>query len=317
VIRESASVRDLPLTLKTLLKEFRLSGDLEVHERIDLGAWTTLGMGGLGNLLIRCSTVSATQRAIDLLASHGLRWLVLGGGSRLVAPDGGLRVPLLHLTGDLHRWLAEPTGVTVGAGAKLAQVGGSLARSGVTELEPLLAEPGTVGADIRAAGAGEPSALLDRLEWFEVSRPGGGTPRRIGQQPGGPRLSGLEDGRSVVVRARIRLDPTQTADGGTRVLVGPRPVGALRGRVAPVVFHDPPTGSAAELLRRSGCSGMRHGGALVPDWSANAIVATAACSAGDVAALLRRLRERVEDRTGVTLASRLWFVDELGTRVEP
>ncbi|HQN95338.1 MAG TPA: hypothetical protein PLM61_03145, partial [Thermoanaerobaculales bacterium] len=93
---------DLPSTLKSLLREFRLGGDLEVHERVDLGAWTTLAIGGLGDLLIRCSTASAGQRAIDLLASHGLRWLVLGAGSRIVAP-----APALHIVPGSRR--AVPT----------------------------------------------------------------------------------------------------------------------------------------------------------------------------------------------------------------
>jgi UDP-N-acetylmuramate dehydrogenase len=315
MIEESVSVPDLPSTLKTLLREFRLSGDLEVHERIDLGAWTTLGTGGLGNLLIRCSTASAAQRAIDLLASHGLRWLVLGAGSRIVVPDAGLRIPLLHLTGDLHRWHVDPDGVVVGGGAKLAQMGGSLARAGVEELESLVAEPGTVGGDLRAAAAGEPSVLVGRLEWLELARPGGGEPRRVTPHDGLDGSWGLRDGRSVAVRARFRVDPTAASGGGVRVLAGQRPMGPLRGRVAPVVFYDPAAGSAAELLRRAGCTGLRVGGAQVPEWSANAIVATAVCTAHDVAELQRQLRDRVAKHTGVTLTSRLWFVDELGSRI--
>lgn len=310
-------MRDLPSTLKTLLREFRLSGDLEVHERIDLGAWTTLGLGGLGNLLIRCSTASAAQRAIDLLASYGLRWLVLGAGSRIVPPDGGLKVPLLHLTGELHRWLVDPDGVVIGGGAKLAQVGGSLARAGLTDLESLQSEPGTAGGDLRAAAAGEPSALIDAVEWIELSRPGAGTPRRLVPRADGGWSGGYDDGRSLVVRARVRLDPTASSGHGLQVRAGHRPVGLMRGRVAPVVFYDPPGGSAADLLKRAGCAGMRHGGAQVPEWSANAIVATTVCTAANVAALVRRLRGQVEERCGVSLTARLWFIDERGHRIEP
>lgn len=310
-------MRDLPSTLKTLLREFRLSGDLEVHERVDLGAWTSLGIGGLGDLLIRCSTGSATQRAIDLLASHGLRWLVVGSGSRLVPSQSGLRIPLLHLTGDLSRWRADADCVTVGAGAKLAQVGGALARSGMSQLEALVSEPGTVGGDLRAGSVGEPSAILARTEWLELARPGAGVVRHVvgDRDPG--RATGLAEGRSVVVRARIRIEAQTPGSGGTALFAGRRPVGPLRGRVAPLVFHDPPGGSAAELLSRAGCTGSRVGGAHVPDWSPNAIVATAVCSSRDVGALVRRLQEQVEQRCGVVLCPRLWFVDELGSRVEP
>lgn len=310
-------MRDLPSTLKSLLREFRLGGDLEVHERVDLGTWTTLGTGGLGDLLIRCSTASAAQRAIDLLASHGLRWLVVGAGSRLVVPDRGLRVPLLNLTGELHRWTLEEDCVIVGAGAKLAQLGGSLARTGLAEVDDLVTEPGTVGGDLRAAAGGEASALLRRLDWLELARPGAGVVRHVVEPSADDAITPPRDGRQVVLRVRLRISHAAAADRVQRVLAGQRPVGPLRGRTAPVVFHDPPGGSAAELLDRSGARGMRTGGAQVADWSVNAIVATAVCSARDVVELVRRMREAVEQHTGVALVPRLVFVDELGARFEP
>ena len=308
---------DLPSTLKTLLREFRLGGDLEVHERVDLGAWTTLAIGGLGDLLIRCSTASAGQRAIDLLASHGLRWLVLGAGSRVVAPDRGLRIPLLHLAGELQRSTLEDGGLVVGAGAKLAQVGGSLARSGPPELDRLIGEPGSAGGDLRAAALGEPSALIDLAEWIEVARPGAG-PTRVAPTDGGTAwAAGLGEGRAVITRVRLRSGQPSPPYRGLRMGAPRRPVGPLRGRMAPVVFQDPPGGSAATLLARAGCEVLRFGGARVADWSSNAIVTTAACSARDVAELYRMMRDRVAERCGVKLACRLWFLDEQGNRIEP
>jgi len=311
-------VGDLPSTLKTLLREFRLGGDLEVHERIDLGAWTTLAIGGLGDLLIRCSTASAGQRAIDLLASHGLRWLVLGAGSRIVAPDRGLRIPLLHLAGELQRLVvAEDGGLVVGAGAKLAQISGSLARSGPPELDRLIGEPGSAGGDLRAAALGEPSTVIDLADWIEVARPGAGTTRGAPRDTGAAWAAGLGEGRAVITRVRLRPGQPSQPVRALRVGAARRPVGPLRGRVAPVVFQDPPGGSAATLLARAGCEVLRFGGARVADWSSNAIVTTAACSARDVAELYRMMRDRVAERCGVRLACRLWFLDEQGTRVEP
>lgn len=307
---------DLPPTLKLLLREFRLGGDLEVHERVDLGAWTTLAIGGLGDLLIRCSTAAAGQRAIDLLTSHGLRWMVVGAGSRIVAPDRGLRIPLLHLAGELQRWSDDGDGQIVGAGAKLAQIGGSLARFGAPKLEPLVGEPGSAGGDLRAAAGGEPSALIGAVDWIEVARPGAGTSRIALATGSGSWTAGFAEGRALITRARLRTGGESSAPGrGIRVVATRRPVGPLRGRVAPVVFHDPPGGSAVKLLARASCEVLRYGGARVADWSPNAIVTTAPCSAGDVAALRRLMRERVIERCGVELACRLWFVDELGTRM--
>lgn len=309
---------DLPSTFRSLLREFRLGGELEIHERVDLGAWTTLAIGGLGDLLIRCSTASAGQRAIDLMASHGLRWMVVGAGSRIVAPDRGLRIPLLHLAGELQRWSADGDGLIVGAGAKLAQVGGSLAHFGTVELERLVGEPGSAGGDLRAAAGAEPSALIGVVDWIEIARPGAG-PSRIAPSAGGNSwVAGLAEGRAVITRTRLRTPGRAPTEGRRMRAVAPRrPVGPLRGRVAPVVFYDPPGGSAVRLLDRAGCQVLRFGGARVADWSANAIITTPACSAGDVAELRRLMWERVAERCGVELQCRLWFVDEHGARLRP
>jgi UDP-N-acetylmuramate dehydrogenase len=310
LIREFVSVGDLPSTLKSLLREFRLGGDLEVHERVDLGAWTTLAIGGLGDLLIRCSTASAGQRAIDLLASHGLRWMVVGAGSRIVAPDRGLRIPLLHLAGELQRWTADGDGLVIGAGAKLAQVGSSLARSGAPELEPLVGEPGSAGGDLRAAAGGEPSALIGAVDWIEVARPGRERPRRAVREQ--RVLDGWPaEGRAVITRARLRTrgePPSRAAECGLSRPDGRSARCAVGWRRS--LFHDlPGSPSAARSCLLRGVAFRRR---AVADWSPNAIVTTAACSARDVAGSPADVGSASPTARGVELTCRLWFVDELG-----
>ncbi len=288
---------------------------MEVYERVDLRAWTSLGVGGYGDLLIRCSNASSVHQVVDLLAAHGVGWLVIGAGSRVVAPDQGFRVPLLNLTGDLGRWSVGSDSAEAGAGAKLAQVSGSVARSGLVGMGNLIKAPGSVGGAVRSAAGRRPGPFHDLVDWIEVVRPGVGEVRCEIAGGGEPSWPGSGWDRPVISKVRFRLKADR-ADGG-RVSPGPlKSRGSYRLRVGAFVFHDPSGGTtAAELLERSDCGNLRIGGARVSEYTANAIVATRVCSAEDVISLCRTMRDRVRDRCGVDLEPRLCFLDEMGREV--
>lgn len=305
----------LPSSLRQTLRAFRKDGSVEVYERVDLRAWTSLGVGGYGDLLIRCSTASSVQQILDLLASHGVRWLVIGAGSRVVAPDCGFRVPLLNLTGDLGRWHVEKAAAEAGAGAKLAQVSGSVARAGLLGMENLVRAPGSVGGAVRSSVARGPGRFHDLLEWIELVRPGFDRARIELGEHGTPSWPQVDWDRAVVSRVRFQL-ATDRGRGRHAAGAAARLVAGHRLRVGAFVFHDPPGATAADLLERSGCASLRSGGARVSEHNANAIVATRVCSASDVIQLCRTMRDQVRDRSGVALEPRLRFLDEQGRTVE-
>jgi UDP-N-acetylmuramate dehydrogenase len=76
------------------------------------------------------------------------------------------------------------------------------------------------------------------------------------------------------------------------------PVGASAG----CIFRNPETGpTAGELLDRAGCKGMMVGRAAVSNRHANVIVNEGTDNAGDVLALVERMKLRVADAFGVEL----------------
>jgi len=309
-------VRHLPNSLENRLREVRKGGLIEVYERVDLKAWTGLGVGGHGDLLIRCSTASAVQQALDLLASHGTMWFTIGAGSRIVAPDRGLRVPLLNLTGELGRWKVEKNGITAGGGAKLAQVCTAAARAGLSGLEGLAGSPGSVGGVLASVARRRPDRLSQMVEWIEHVRAGGEIIRiETMRDLDGVRRE-LDSDRLVISGARFRTSGKKSgwATGGIDPLR--RAVVRHRSRTADRVFHDPAEGTALEHLESAGCGGLRVGGASVAEWSSNAIVTTRVCTASDVVRLVWKARDRVRDHSGVELEPRLWLVDEQGKRMD-
>ncbi len=309
-------MRHLPNSLENRLREIRKGGLIEVYERVDLKAWTGLGVGGHGDLLIRCSSASAVQQALDLLASHGTMWFTIGAGSRIVAPDRGFRVPLLNLTGELGQWHVEKNGITAGGGAKLAQVCTAAARAGLSGLEGLASSPGSVGGVLASFAMRRPDRLGEIVEWIEHVRAGGEVIRveTIEDLAGIRRELGRD--RLVISGARFRTSGKNRGWAGGGIDPLRKPVVRHRSRTADRVFHDPAEGTALEHLESAGCGGLRTGGASVAEWSANAIVTSRVCTASDVVRLVWKMRGRVCDHSGVQLEPRLWLVDEQGRRMD-
>lgn len=305
------------MSLKKDLRSLQQGGEPEIHERVDLRAWTALGVGGTADLLIRCRSADGLQRALDLLATHGRHWLVLGSGSRLVPSDGGLRVPVLNLSGSLGLWELELEGAVAGGGAMMAQVCRAAARTGLPGTQPLAAASSTVGGVIQASGRGD-FPLDGVLDWVEVARPGAQVERlRLAtwsvEPAPHPRL---DLRRRVIVRARLHL----AADGRPGLHRRRGDGGGLpprRPRTTAPVFVGSEGVRAETVLADAGCLGLTVGGASLASDAVNRVSTAKNVRAVEVLDLVRLARDRAAARTGIVLRPALCFVDENGESIDP
>ena len=305
-------MQDAFRNFKKHLRDVREGGEPELHERVDLRAWTALGVGGQADLLIRCRTADGVQTALDLFAAHGLPWLTLGAGSRLVPADRGLRIPVLNLSGNLGLWELDLDGVVAGGGANLAQVCRAAARTGLSGMEAFTATADSLGGAVQAAVRGH-LALDEILDWVDIARPG--TPvertRTRERRQGEPGVK-LNMSRAVVVRARLQL----AGDGLSAIHSRIEKVGVNRLRRQPrstaPFFADPPDDRAERLLVDAGCLGMTVRGARVSERFPNRVHAARTARADDVAELCRQVRQKIVDKTGISLTPALQFVDDEG-----
>jgi UDP-N-acetylmuramate dehydrogenase len=314
-LSELTPAGEIARLVRQRLRELPVSREVGIHERVDLREWTDLRLGGPGDLLIRCGSLTALCEVLQLLASHGVGWLVIGGGSRLVAPEQGVRVPLLALTGELARWDLDLDGADAGAGVKLAQLAGAACRAGMSGMEAMVGAVGSLGGAVRAAVVGCPDPPAELLEWIELALPGQ-PPHRVGPSAGaGGRRWAAWSPRAVVVRARLRLCPDRPAAISERIASGGGASGRGRAGATARAFQNPVGSTAAGLLTEAGCLGLTCGGARLGEREANSITTARTASADDVLELLRRTRRLVADRCGVELEPALWFVDQLGSEV--
>ena len=315
VFRESGGQSQrIGASLRSGLRRLRDGRGVEIHERVDLRAWCRLRVGGTADLLIRCRTAVAVTEVLDLLASHGVGWLVIGDGSTLVLPDEGLRVPVLRLTGELSGFELDLDGVVAGGGASVEQVARAAARSGLAGMDAR-AETGTIGGGLVRESVSGGAQLRPRVQWIDVAHPGCKLRRLDRAALEGEGWPGAaETDRRVVLRARVSLRPDRLAAATSRTRVA-----SARSRSAPGLgvpaFQDPPESTAAELIQRAGCSGLHVGGARLDGTDPNIVLTTRLTSAADVMRLSATLAQKVEESCGVRLVSRLQFVNSYGRRV--
>ena len=116
----------------------------------------------------------------------------------------------------------------------------------------------------------------------------------------------------------LKAAPREAIDAKTREVAGKRR-GALPAEPnAGSVFKNPPGDFAGRLIEACGLKGARAGGAEISTRHANVIVNRGGATAADVLSLMRRMRQEVSERFGVTLSPEVEMLgvtpDELAAR---
>jgi UDP-N-acetylmuramate dehydrogenase len=287
-----------------------------------IGPMTTYRVGGRAALLVRVDTIDDLHALADAIRDRDLPVLVVGRGSNLLVADQGfpgIAVVLGEIASTVHVTdadagrLGDTRDVVAGASVSLPVLARRTVAAGLTGFEWAVGVPGSVGGAVRMNAGGHGSdmaASLVEVRVFDLrSGHDGGVPAsEIGLRFRG---SELRDHHVVVdARLRLHLGDREAGEAELAEIVRWRRENQPGGQNAGSVFVNPVPGAvaAAELVDRLGLRGLRVGTAEVSPKHANFIQADEGGSADDVYALMRLVRERVHEATGVLLRSEIRLV---------
>lgn len=279
-------------------------------ESAPLGRITWFRVGGPAEVMFR--PADAADLAAFLAARPAdVPVTVIGVGSNLLVRDGGVDGVVVRLGRAFAGVSIEGATVRAGAAALDINVARAAARAGVAGLEFLSGVPGTIGGGLRMnAGAfgGDMAAVVTGARALDaegrehalsavdlgfayrasaVPEDWTFTEATLAGHPGdGAKIAARMD---EIARARDESQPRKRTGGST--------------------FKNPPGTSAWELIERTGCRGLRRGGAVVSDKHCNFLVNTGDATAADVEALGEEVRRRVAEATGVALE---WEIRRIG-----
>ncbi|WP_295581915.1 UDP-N-acetylmuramate dehydrogenase [uncultured Oscillibacter sp.] len=240
--------------------------------------------------------------------SLGLRPLVIGNGTNLLAPDGGLDRLVIDTSAAMTRLEAgeDPCVLTAEAGVSLARLADAACKQGLTGLEFAHGIPGTVGGAVcMNAGAygGEMAQVVERVD---ALFPGEGVRSLTREELGfAYRCSLFTDRPEVtVLRASFRLTP---GDGEAvrrrmrELLERRKQSQPLEWPSAGSTFKRPQGYFAGTLIDQCGLKGLTVGGAQVSEKHAGFVINRFDATSADVEALIREIQDRVLEKTGVRL----------------
>lgn len=284
-----------------------------------LAECTSMGLGGRATAEVEAQSPEDFLELPGLLAGLGLKPLVLGHGSNIIAGDGQLDMLLIRAKLQQAPAVLDQgqTGALVRAraGMGLPRLLAWLAEQGLSGLEGLAGIPGSLGGAVAMNAGSYGVDMAARLERVRVYSPEAGLVRlersdwtcayrtfRVNK------IKGL----FVVLEADLRLEraaPEEIRQNMAKVYEQKKKNQPVLMRSAGCVFKNPAPGlSAGLLMDQAGLKGYRLGGLAFSDLHANFMVNTGGGTSAQALALIDLARERVKANSGheLELEVKLW-----------
>lgn len=282
-----------------------------IHE--PLARHTSWGVGGPADLFLVPRDLQGLRGALEVLHREHCPWVVLGGGSNVLAPDEGIRGAVIQM-GSINNLRIGSDGLVIaGCGFNLSALVRETARLGLGGLENLAGIPGTVGgAVVMNAGAGG-SQIGDVVSSVTRVEAGGVETLTREGLVFGYRSSNLE-GQGVVAEVALQLrpgDPGVLEQRVREMIAHRRSAHNVGGPNAGSVFKNPSGFSAWRLIDEAGLRGRVIGGAQISEKHSNFIINRGGACAADILGLIRLARETVLQRTGIELETEVRILAQI------
>ena len=278
-----------------------------------LSKHTSFRIGGSAEAMFFPAGEEQLAKMLRFCASEGIRPMILGAGTNVLAPDHGVEGVVVCLKDSLEGMeLIGQNQLRVAAGVTMTRAAVFAANHGLSGLEFAHGIPGRVGGGVYMnAGAygGEICQVCTQVRVMDLE----GNVRRYSNEDMkfSYRHSILEDSPAIVLSADFALEERDPALIRERM----KELQAKRSASQPLdlpsagsAFKRPAQGYAAALIDGAGLKGYRVGDAAVSEKHAGFVVNLGAATAGDVRAVLRDVSDKVFAETGIRLEPevRIW-----------
>ena len=296
-----------------LLKLTSLCQNLECEYILNapMKDYTTFQIGGPCDILVRPYDGGQTAALIQFCAANGIRWQVIGNGSNLLVPDGGVSGAVIQIGSNfsyIRKSLKEGE-ILCAAGASLSAAAAFAQKEGLTGLEFAWGIPGNVGGALfMNAGAygGEMKDVVVCADYVD----GMGNTRTIAasEMQLGYRHSVFSEKDWCITKVKLQLrpgDPAEIRRTMEDLMERRKSKQPLEYPSAGSVFKRPEGNYAGALIEQCGLKGRQIGGAQVSEKHAGFIVNRGGASSRDVTQLIREIQNTVAEQTGYRLECEL------------
>ncbi len=304
--------------------------DLNIVESAPLSRYTRFGIGGPADLYIETGNEASFIEALKVTRSSAHPYVVIGGGTNLIASDAGFHGIVMRFTAAAIRGMGEC--VQAYAGAELQSLVDYCVEHGLKGLETMTGIPGSVGAAIYGNAGAYGHSIMERVrqvrfldgceirvfdnaecefryresvfkrhkDWVIFS-----SELDMDKAP-------AEELRRIagdILNTRNQKYPPSMKCAGSifkNLILADLPA-AVREQVPERVVREGKVPSAY-FLEQVGAKGMRRGGIHVADYHANLIYNAGDGAASELCEVIGELKARVNDRFGLELEEEVQYV---------
>ena len=301
------------MNLISTIKEIKnkISGQILFDENLSKYSWFNLG--GPAKIIVKPNNLK--ELSFFLKESKGFNKIkILGAGSNTLIRDGGFDGIIIKFGKSFsHLSLLDETKLVAGASALDKNVSNFALENSLTGFEFLACIPGTIGGAIRMnSGCYEEdiSKILISVQAIDLN----GTLKII---PASDirfsyRGSNLDD-NLIFVSATFqgKIDNKLNIEKKIISLIEKKKNSQpTQIKTCGSTFKNPEKNKAWELIKKSGCAGMKIGGAEISKKHCNFFLNSGNAKSNDLEELIKQVRKKVFNKTGINLELELQIIGE-------
>ncbi len=294
----------------------RISGllpSMELKYSEPMSKHTSFRIGGGAEVMAFPKNEEELAQLLKTSALLDVKPAILGAGTNVLAPDGGIPGLVICLKDALDGIeQLDDTHIRVMAGVTMTRAAVFAANLGLSGLEFAHGIPGSVGGGVYMNAGAYGGEIKDVAESVTVMDMDGNLHIRSVDEMGfSYRHSILEEEGGIVTSVVFRLTPKPQEEirGYMKELMGKRSASQpLDLPSAGSAFKRPVGGYAAALIDQAGLKGYQVGGAAISTKHAGFAVNLGGATAEDVKNLLRQVSDIVFEKSGIRLEPevRIW-----------
>ena len=266
---------------------------------------TTFRVGGPARALVEPGSAEDVKSVVEFCKSEQIPYYIVGNGSNLLVSDQGFRGVIIQIFKEMSQIQIEGELVKAQAGALLSAIASKALEAGLAGFEFAAGIPGALGgACVMNAGA-YGKEMKDVLREVTVLTPEGEVLAIPDEKLElGYRTSIIAKKGYIVLEAVIRLQKGEKEEIKARMdelkekRITKQP---LEYPSAGSTFKRPEGYFAGKLIQDAGLQGFSVGGAQVSMKHCGFVINKDNATAADVAELMRKVSEQVEEKFGVRL----------------
>ncbi len=275
---------------------------------------TTFRVGGNADCMVKVANKTQLADIIRYIGRVEYPCLVLGNGSNLLVSDKGFKGIVLQIGDAMNKITVMGDTIIAQAGALMSQVAKAALDASLTGLEFASGIPGTIGGGVvMNAGAydGEMSQVVESVS--VINKDGEELIFDNETMEFGYRDSVIKRHRFIVTEVKFKLkkgDKDQIKQKMDELAAKRREKQPLEFPSAGSTFKRPEGYFAGKLIMDAGLGGYTVGDAQVSEKHCGFVINRGNATAEDVYTLIRDVKDRVYETSGVTLEPEVIFVGE-------